>query len=164
MRYCQVCDKHSESNDRNFTKGGGTVCNSCIAKGLHPDLEYLDVVAICVNLGIKNDTILSGVKGEYDVLRRARQMLIEWHRDEVTDWDAADKQAVRFLTKCLPDHKLAFVDASKASSDPELLKRTKEMLVDWHEDDEIVKETTPTIYAERMLERMKAEQLGFAQI
>ena len=35
--YCDVCSKACPANDRNFTEGGGAICDECIAKGLHPD-------------------------------------------------------------------------------------------------------------------------------
>jgi hypothetical protein len=35
--YCDLCSNATGVNDRNFTIGGGAICNECIDKGLHPD-------------------------------------------------------------------------------------------------------------------------------
>jgi hypothetical protein len=164
MFYCDVCGEEASNADRNLTEGGGTVCERCLCKGLHPDLTYQDVAAICKVIELKNEAIPCDTKEEYDVLRRARKMLIEWHQDEVTDFEEADRFAVRMIQETMPECGIMFVDQANASKDPDLLKRAKEMLVAWHEDDEIAKESSPTIYANRMMkEHMPSYQLGFAE-
>ncbi len=51
--YCDECGTPTAAADRNFTEGGGVICDSCIAKGQHPDMSQAESQKLCKVLGIE---------------------------------------------------------------------------------------------------------------